>query len=162
MKRTLTAVTNRAKRLKLHSTHDHQSVLHANDVARAMGIPSAKTVAYWIECDLLKATKRVRNRTKAILWRIQYEDLVKFVNDPTTWMLWRVEDIQDDHLLWHIERCRNKSTWRWLSTPEAAEQIGMSKSFVRKRIMDETVPAIVRGGSYWIDSRDLHLLKGRG
>ena len=88
LRRTRTAIIVKTKRLKCKMTN-RPTVLTAREVARVLGVSCAKTVAGWIDQGWLKARRAGR------IWRITWDDLMAFLENPAGWISWEPERITD-------------------------------------------------------------------
>lgn len=91
LKRTQTSITLKCKRLDIRITTTC-ATMSARDAAEALGIPCSKTIAAWIRRGWLQARDAGTGR---VLWRITWEDLTAFLENPTYWVAWRPDRIPD-------------------------------------------------------------------
>jgi hypothetical protein len=76
------AVVLKAKRLGVRITTTN-ATLSARDAAGLLGKGCSKSVAAWIRHGWLKA--RNAGRAGRPLWRVQWEDLTAFLENPAYW-----------------------------------------------------------------------------
>lgn len=95
LKRSRVAVQIKAKRLGTRITTTRAS-LSALAAARALGLSCAKIISSWIRRGWLKA--RNAGTADRPLWRITWDDLTAFMEQPDHWIAWSVERIPDPAL----------------------------------------------------------------
>lgn len=92
LKRTEVSIRLRAKRIGVRIATT-KATMSARDVAEQLGIPCSKTVSRWIIRGWLKAANAGRDDRP--LWRISWDDLSAFLENPAYWVAWRPDRIPD-------------------------------------------------------------------
>lgn len=150
LKRSELAVTLKAKRLgyQLLST---RAALTASDIARLLSLRCAKVVSIWIRRYGLKA----RNASRSVrpLWRVQWEKLCAWLEDPAHWMAYDPARCTDPPLREHLLEIRAGQP-RWLRLGDVARRYCVSFQAVAQWITRGHLPA-TRYGNWWIRESDL-------
>lgn len=148
--RTPVAVHVRRTRLGI-SAKASPAVLSARDIADVLGLGCSKTVAHWISRGWLAAQKA--GNARKVLWRVQWEDLTDFLEQPGSWMMWDPARVTDDGLRsWATELRQDQP--RWLMPSEVARQCGVVRTIPNMWIHRGWLPA-VRWANWWVWSDDL-------
>jgi excisionase family DNA binding protein len=92
LKRSRTAIEVKCKRLGVRITTT-KATLSARDVAELLGKRCSKSVRRWIDNGWLNA--RNAGRPERPLWRVQWEDLTAFMENPAYWSTWDPKRIAD-------------------------------------------------------------------
>jgi hypothetical protein len=117
MKRTRAAIVLKSKRLHSRLSHSNNT-LCARDVAQLLGKKCSKSVSQWIRRRYLKG--RNAGSKEKPLWRIQWDDLLAFMENPDHWLLWDAARVTGDRAFveWAHELRANEG--RWLTQAEVA------------------------------------------
>jgi len=91
LKRTETSIRLRCKRIGVLITTT-KATLSAREVAAHLGVRCSKTVSSWIRRGWLKASDAGARRP---LWRITWDNLTAFLENPTYWIAWQPDRIPD-------------------------------------------------------------------
>lgn len=157
MRRTFCAVVCRCRKIGgvpwLRRPKDGHQVRTIDEVAALFGVGSDQ-VGRWIAATWL--TGRRNSKRRGSHWLITDSALMDFVANRLTWFAWKAERITDpdwrQHALWERERARG----RWLTTQQAAQQIGISRTSVLRQIEAGKLPATRHGQQrYYIWSADI-------
>lgn len=155
--RTHCAVMCRCKKIGgvpwLRRPKDGHQVRTIDEVAALFGSHEGQ-VHRWIDDGWLVAQQNRKKRGSH--WLITDAALMDFIANRLTWFAWKAERITDPdwkaHALWERERARG----RWLTTQQAGQRIGKSKTFVLRQIEAGKLPAIRHGQQrYYIWSADI-------
>ena len=150
LKRSRVAVVLKCRRLdyRLLTT---RAALTCRQAQTLLGIGCAKTITRWIGMGLLKA--RNAGMPERPLWRIQWEDLCAFLEEPTNWMAYDPARITEATLReWAQELRAGKP--RWLRQGEIAARYGVTVEAVGQWIQKGWLPA-VRYGNWWVNEAAL-------
>ena len=150
LKRSRVAVMIKAKRLN-HRLLTTRAALTCRAVADLLGLGCAKTVTRWIEGYGLKA--RNGGTAEKPLWRIQWDDLTAFLDDPSHWMMFDPERCTDRLLREHLLESRIDQP-RWLSIGDVTSRYHVGNHTVNKWIQDGLLPA-TRYGNWYVRESDL-------
>jgi hypothetical protein len=149
--RTRTAVLLKAKRISYRLTHT-RAALSARDAAGVLGLSCSKTVARWIGGYGLKARNAgTRDRP---LWRIQWEDLLAWLEDRDHWMAYDPMRCVDLCLREHLVEIRETQPGRWLTPGEVGQRYCVTFEAVKQWVAKGFIPA-TRYGNWWIWDGDL-------
>lgn len=140
--RTATAVKICRRRRGLGSVSMH--TMSGRHVARLLGRDSG-TVAHWCRRGWLRAQHSIPAGTSR-RWMIEEDDLVAFLADPSSWMLWRPDEITD--LAWR-EWALELPRYRWLTPGQVARRYAVGVGAVNAWIHAGLLPS-VRRGNHWI------------
>lgn len=144
MKRTEVSIKLKAKRLGIHITTTN-ATLSARDVAAQLGIGCGKTVSLWIRRGWLKAKNA--GAPPRVLWRISWEDLTSFMENPAHWVAWRPERIPDLALReWAQELRANEE--RLLTHTEVATRVGVGRNTVGTWLYEGELPYVRYGNRF--------------
>lgn len=151
LKRSRCAVQIKCKRLGIRPLTTNNT-LSARDVAGLLGIPCSKTVGRWITClKWLPATNA--GEPQRPLWRVQWEDFLKFLEKPEHWMAWHAETITDPCLReWAMEMRANGPVW--LRGGEVAKRVGVGRTVPQSWIEKGQITGI-KYGNWWFKESDL-------
>ncbi len=150
LKRSRTAVTIKAKRLRLGITTS-RATLSARDVADVLGVKCSKTVARWIDRYDLPA--RNAGTPHRPLWRVSWEDLLTWLERRDRWMAWQPSRIPDRALREWAEELRS-GPGCWLTHTQVARQFCVDRETPGQWITKGLIPA-TRYGNWWVWSEDL-------
>lgn len=152
LRRTRTAVLIKCKRLGVRVTTT-PATLAARDVAALLGNACSKSVTRWIALGWLPARNAGGPGCKA-LWRIQWDDLLAFMERRDYWPTWEQDRIRDAALREWAQELRAAAGGRWISIGEVAERYCVDCRAVNTWIRKGWLPA-ARYGNWWIWSADL-------
>lgn len=150
LKRSEMAVRVKAKRIKYRLLHS-RAALTCREVGRLLGLPCSKTVARWIEAYGLRA--RNARPSGCPLWRVQWEDLCDWLDDPAHWMAYDPARCTEPPLREHLTEIRAGEP-RWLRPGEVAERYIVDSGTVKQWIAKGFLPA-TRYGNWWVRESDL-------
>lgn len=106
-KRTETSIRLRCKRIGVLTTTT-RATMSARNAAAALGVACSKTITTWIRRGWLIARNAgAHGRT---LWRIAWEDLTTFLENPAYWIAWRPDRIPDLALREWAQELRTNET----------------------------------------------------
>lgn len=91
LKRSVNAIIIKAKRLGVRITTTN-ATMSARVVANTLGLRCSKIVTRWIRLGWLHARDAGAKRP---LWRISWDDLTAFMENPDYWIAWKPECISD-------------------------------------------------------------------
>lgn len=148
--RSETAVRLKAKRLRYRLLHT-RAALTAADVQRLLGLSCPKSVARWIEAYGLRA--RNAGTPRHPIYRVQWEDLYAWLEDPAHWMAYDPARCTEPPLREHLAELRQGQP-RWLSVGEVARRYCVGCSTVKQWVAKGFLPA-TRYGNWWIRESDL-------
>lgn len=141
LKRTETSVKLRAKRIGVRVTTTN-ATMSCRDVASHLGIPCSKAVSGWIRRGWLKA--RDAGKAPRILWRITWDDLTAFLENPAHWVAWRGDRIPDLALReWALELRAGEE--RLLSQSDVARRYHVTIEAVGQWIYKGWLPSVRYG-----------------
>ena len=149
LRRTRAAVKKKAQQHRCQLT-ESRTVLTTQAVADLLGI-RRDTVRLWIGRYGLSA----RNATTPShpYWRIDWLDLMAWLEEPTHWMAYDPARVTEWPLREHLTEIRSGQP-QWVSARQAAARLCISPRAVSAWIQQERLPA-VRYQFYWINERDL-------
>jgi excisionase family DNA binding protein len=143
LKRTETSIRLRCKRIGVLVTTTN-ATMSARDVATQLGVACSKTVSGWIRRGWLRARDAGHKRP---LWRITWDDLTAFLENPDHWLAWEPDRIPDLALReWTQELRANEP--RYLSHSEIAGRLGVGRDTVGQWIDKGWLPAVRYGNRY--------------
>lgn len=151
LKRTRVAVVLKCRRIGIRVTTT-PATLAARDVAQLLGIGCAKTIVQWIGHGWLKARNAGGKGSKA-LWRIQWDDLIAFLECSDHWMAWWPERMTNDGLREWARELRAGGP-HWLTPGQVAERFGVCRAVPETWLKKGLLPA-VRYGNWWFRESDL-------
>lgn len=132
----------RMKMSQLHVYHDRPEwMFSAADVARKLGV-RRDVPGRWIRQGYFPGVKRAGNK-----YRISKEVLWDFVARPSSWTLWRVEDITDPDLADYAHGLRMNC--HLLTVEEVAKRLCFSRRTVILWIRRKLLPGS-KNFRYWI------------
>jgi excisionase family DNA binding protein len=141
MKRTEVSIRLRSKRIgtRILTTN---ATMSAREVAAQLGVRCSKTVSRWITRDWLRAANAgVETRP---LWRISWDDLTAFLENPAYWIAWRPERIPDLALReWAQELRANEEPL--LAHAEIAQRYGVGRDTIGNWLDKGWLPAVRYG-----------------
>lgn len=141
LKRTETSIKLRCKRIGVRITTTN-ATLSARDVAQQLGIRCSKTVSGWIRRGWLSA--RNAGRGNRSLWRVNWDDLTAFLENPAYWVAWRPERISDLALReWTQELRANED--RLLTHTEIAKRVGVGRDTIGNWLYQGELPYVRYG-----------------
>lgn len=143
MKRTEVSIKLKAKRLGVRITTTN-ATLSARDVAEQLGLGCGKTVSRWIRLGWLKARDAGHKRP---LWRVQWEDLTTFMENPDYWIAWRPERIGDLALREWAQELRAGEE-RLLTHSEIARRVGVGRDTVGNWLYQGELPYVRYGNRF--------------
>lgn len=150
LKRSRVAVVLKCKRLN-HRLLKTKAALTCRQVQALLGLGCAKAVTRWIGMGLLKA--RNAGAPERPLWRVQWEDLCAFLEEPTNWMAYDPARITEAALReWACEIRQGQP--RWLRQGEIAARYNVTVETVGQWIQKGWLPA-VRYGNWWVSEAAL-------
>jgi excisionase family DNA binding protein len=144
MKRTEVSIKLKCKRSGVRVTTTN-ATMSARDVAEQLGIPCSKTVSLWIRRGWLKA--RDAGTPPRVLWRITWEDLTAFLENPAHWIAWRPERIPDLALREWAQELR-ASEERLLTHTEIAKRVGVGRDTVGNWLYEGELPYVRYGNRF--------------
>lgn len=141
--RTRSAVWIKVKKLRCALTK-RPTVLTARDVARLLGKQgSEKAIARWIRGGLLQG--RVVTTGTRRIWRVCYDDLMRFLRDERSWPLWEAARVTDDDL--RAEMCALRAhEGRYLTQGEVAARYHIGVAAVGQWLDKGWLPYVHCGG----------------
>lgn len=155
--RTCCAVTCRCRKIGgvswLRRPKDGHQVRTIDEVAALFGSHEGQ-VHYWIDAGWLAA--RQNRKKRGSHWLITDAALMDLISNRLTWFAWKAERITDPdwkaHALWERERARGC----WLTTGEAGQRIGISRTAVLRQIQEGRLPGTRHGQQrYYVWSADI-------
>ncbi|HMP42441.1 MAG TPA: hypothetical protein PKA05_18830, partial [Roseiflexaceae bacterium] len=152
LKRTRLAIILKCRRLQVSITTTN-ATLSARDIAVLLGKKCGKSVTRWIRLRWLRA-RNAAPKGSAPLWRIQWDDLLEFMERREHWMAWEADAVTDACLREWSQELRAAAGGRWLRPGEVARQLHVDHRAVNKWIATGIIRA-ARYGNWWIWSRDL-------
>lgn len=150
LKRTPVAVRIKAKRLS-HRLLRTRSALGARGAQRLLGLACAKTVTLWIAGYGLKA--RNGGKPKRPLWRIQWLDLMAWLEDPRHWMAYNPARVTEPALREHLTEIRQGQP-RWLAVGEVARRYCVTVGTVHQWRVKGFL-SMTRYGNWWVRESDI-------
>lgn len=151
LKRTPVAVVIKCKRLRCGRITTTLNTLSARDVADLLGKGCGKSATYWIGRGMLPARNAGTKRRP--LWRVQWDDLLLFLEKREHWMAWEPERITDPLLReWALDL--RAGPHRWLTPGEVGKQLGVGYGAVNDWI-HKGLLAATRYANWWVWSGDL-------
>lgn len=149
LKRSRNAVQIKCQRMRLR-VRCVRATLSTRDVAATLGLSCSKTVVRWIERYGLRATNGGDTRP---LWRVQWDDLLDWMEDRAHWMAYDPTRILDLALReWACEL--RTGPHRWLTPGQVGTRLHVGVGAVNDWIMKGEIPA-TRYGNWWVWSGDL-------
>lgn len=143
MKRTEVSIKLKCKRLGIRITTTN-ATMSARDVAEQLGIPCSKTVSRWIRRGWLKA--KDAGTPPRVLWRISWDDLTRFLENPAYWVAWHPERIPDLALREWAQELRAGEE-RLLTHTEVAKRVGVGRDTVGDWLYKGELPYVRNGNS---------------
>lgn len=126
----------------------------ARGVALALGIPSRKTITWWISRGWLAEVRgHGLGAGKSARHFVRHDQLVAFLKDPRYWHLWDPSKVADRRLR-AVVRLYREDGERFLTTGEVGDRLGVKHSTVTDWIRCGELPA-VRRGNWLVRERDL-------
>lgn len=148
--RSKEAVLLKAQRIN-HRLLRSRAALTAREVGKLLGLGCSKTVSRWIERYGLKA--RNAGTKHKPLWRVQWEDVCAWLEEPEHWMAYDPTRCTNPSLREHLIELRAGRP-RWLTPGDVARRYCVTWQAVKQWISKGFLPA-VRYGNWWINERDL-------
>lgn len=143
------AVAVNLKRKRAGIAPRTQQVLSAIEIARRLGIPCAKTVAWWAREGWLKGRRGQRRGNNRQLFVLE-DALIAFLENERYWHLWDPERVRDPLLReWALDMRRGV---RFLSPSEVAARFCVQHSTVNDWIHRGLLSAVRRGN--WLVRED--------
>jgi excisionase family DNA binding protein len=144
MKRTEVSIRLRSKRIgtRILTTN---ATMSARDVAEQLGVRCSKTVSRWIGRGWLKAAN-AGTETRP-LWRISWEDLTAFMENPAYWIAWHTDRIPDLALReWAQELRANEEPL--LAHAEIAQRYGVGRDTIGNWLDKGWLPSVRYGNRF--------------
>jgi excisionase family DNA binding protein len=141
LKRTETSIRLQSKRIGVRITTT-KATMSARDVAAQLGVKCSKTVSRWIRLGWLKAANA--GTAPRILWRITWDDLTVFLENPAYWVAWQPSRIPDLALREWAEELRANEE-RLLTQSEIARQFKVGRDTVKQWISKGWLPSVRYG-----------------
>lgn len=143
LKRTEISVRLRCKRIGVLVTTT-KATMSARDVALQLGIPCSKTVSSWIRRGWLIARDAGHKRP---LWRITWDALTAFLENPAYWLAWRPDRIPDLALREWAQELRADAP-RYLRHTEIADRLGVGRDTIGNWLDKGWLPAVRYGNRH--------------
>jgi excisionase family DNA binding protein len=140
LKRTETSIRLQSKRIGVRITTT-KATMSARDVAAQLGVKCSKTVSRWIRLGWLKASDAGAKRP---LWRVNWDDLTVFLENPAYWVAWQPSRIPDLALREWAEELRAHEE-RLLTQSEIARQFKVGRDTVKQWISKGWLPSVRYG-----------------
>ena len=150
LKRSRAAVVIKCRKLNYRLLHT-RSALTAREAQRLLGLSDSKIVTRWITGYGLKA--RNGGDPQRPLWRIQWLDLMEWLEDPHHWMAYDPAKVTEATLREHLVEIRQGQP-RWLTVGEVARRYCVSLGAVQQWREKGLLP-MVRYGNWWARESDL-------
>lgn len=148
--RSRNAVIIKAKHQR-YSLMTTRAVITTVDVRRMLGLSCAKSVTRWITGYGLKA-RNGGTKTHPI-WRIQWLDLMEWLEVPEHWMAYDPAKVTERALREHLTEIRQGQP-RWLAVSEVARRYNVGTQTVSQWRIKGILP-MVRYGNWWTRESDL-------
>lgn len=149
--RTETAVILKAKRIGYRLLHT-RAALTCREIGDLLGLGCQKTAAKWIGRYGLKA--RNGGTKQKPIWRVQWEDLCAWLEDPAHWMAYDPARCTSPPLREHLVEIRQGQP-RWLTPGQVAQRYSVGWGTVKQWVEKGFLPA-TRYGNWWIRESDLN------
>jgi hypothetical protein len=150
LRRSPLAVRVKCKKLNYRLLHT-RAAMTARDAQRLLGTRCSKTVTRWITDYGLKA--RNGGEPKRSLWRIQWLDLMEWLEEPTHWMAYDPAKVAERTLREHLTEIRAGQP-RWLTVGEVARRYSVSvKAVIQWR--EKGLLPMTRYGNWYVRESDL-------
>lgn len=141
LKRTETSIRLRCKRIGCLTTTT-RATMSARAVADQLGISCSKVLSGWIRRGWLRGVNAgAHGRT---LWRITWEDLTTFLENPAYWVAWRPDRIPEPALReWAQELRANEEPL--LTQSQIAARFHVGRETVKQWIDKSWLPSVRYG-----------------
>jgi len=150
LKRSRNAVIIKAKRLR-YRLLGSRAALTATQAQVLLGLSCSKIISRWITHYGLTACN---GRTACSpLWRIQWLDLMAWLEDPAHWMAYDPAAVTERALREHLTEIRQGQP-RWIAAGDVARRYHVSISTVAQW-RDKGLLPMTRYGNYWVRESDL-------
>jgi hypothetical protein len=148
--RSREAVKIKAERINYRMMHT-KNAISARDAQALLGLACSKTVIRWITGYGLKA--RNGGTKERPLWRIQWLDLMEWLEAPEHWMAYDPAKVSERTLREHLTEIRQGQP-RWLTAGEVARRLCVTESAVATYRAGGLLP-MVRYGNWWARESDV-------
>lgn len=143
------------KRIRWNMGSRRTFMLNMSAAARALGIPCAKTIRFWIDRGYLPARDGQGAGGHARELWVDRLELVKFLADPEYWPLWNPDRVRDPALREFVKGRRDGKNDSYLTVGQIAERFHVVRDAPNTWIRAGLLPAKKRGNNWIVKESDL-------
>jgi DNA-binding transcriptional MerR regulator len=152
LSRTENAIFMKTKDIGYKLLHSREA-LTCKEIADLLGLACPKRVTRWITTYGLRARNAQAGTNKPTIWRVQWGDLLDWLEDERHWMAYDPATITDPQLRERLTRLRAGRPG-WLRPGEVARRYHVGADAVKQWIVKGFIPA-TRYGNWWVRESDL-------